>query len=140
MQFFDTKECEWSDVKLHFAGASPVKLLGFSFKATKEKEAIYGAGDRPIGIQSGNRSFTGELKFHKGVLDDLNAASRIAGGADVLDAAADVIVTFKAKGSRQLQTIVAVNVEITEYDYNMQQGAKSMEVTLPIVFLDLKIS
>lgn len=139
MNFFDTAECEWADVKMHFAGASPKKLLGFSFKASKEKEAIHGEGDKPIGIQSGNRSYTGELKFHKGVLDDINKAALLAGGKDALDIAADVVVTFKAKGGRQLQTLTAVNVEITEYDYNMQQGAKSMEVTLPIVFLDLKI-
>ncbi len=102
MQFFDSAECEWPDAKMHFAGASPKKMTGFSFIASKEKEPLYGEGDIPLAIQSGNRAFSGELKFHKGVLDDLNKAALAAGGRDALDIAADVVVTFKAKGARAI--------------------------------------
>lgn len=139
MQFFDTAECEYADAVMHLAGARPRKMTGFSFKASKEKEAIHGEGDRPIGIQSGNRTFTGELRFHKGVLDDINKAALAAGGRDALDIAFDVVVTFKAKGARTLQTLTAIGVEITEFEYAMSQGDKSMQITLPVVFLDFKV-
>jgi hypothetical protein len=46
-------------------------------------------------------------------------------------------VTYKAKGTRALQTDVLAGAEIKEFEKGWEQGATSMEITLPIVFLKL---
>lgn len=135
--FFNTKECEWSDVSVQIAGALVTKLRGISYKATKDKELLHAAGDEPISIQSGNRTYEGQIKVLKGALDDMNRAAIAAGGSDVLDLAFEVVVVYKPKGSRVLQTDVLVNVEIKEFEKGWDQGAKSMDVTLPIIFTKL---
>jgi hypothetical protein len=135
--FFDSKECEWADVKVFIAGKELTKLRSVRYKTKKEKELLHAAGDKPISIQSGNRDNEGTIKILKGALDDLNRAAVSAGGQDVLDIAFDVVVTYRPKGVRALQTDTLVGVEITEFEKAMDQGAKSMEVELPIIFLDL---
>ncbi len=135
--FFSTKECEWSDVTVQIAGATVTKLRGISYKAMKDKELLHAAGDSPISIQSGNRTYEGNIKVLKGALDDMNRAAIAAGGKDVLDLAFDVVIVYKPKGSRVLQTDVLVNVEIKEFQKGWDQGAKSMDVDLPILFTDM---
>jgi hypothetical protein len=67
----------------------------------------------------------------------MNRAAIAAGGDDVLDLQFDVVVTYKAKGTRALQTDTLIGVEIKEFEKGWEQGAKSMDVTLPIVFMKL---
>ena len=135
--FFNSKECEWVDLLVIFAGSRLIKLRGLKYKASKDKQLLHAAGDEPISIQSGNREYEGELKVLKGALDDMNRAAIAAGGEDILDIAFDIVVTYKAKGSRILQVDTLVNVEIKDFEKGMDQGAKYMEVTLPILFTKL---
>ena len=51
------KECEWVDFALHFGGVQVTKIRGVSYKASKDKDLLHGAGDEPISIQSGNRTY-----------------------------------------------------------------------------------
>lgn len=138
--FFDTKECEWSDVKVQIAGANVTKLRGISYKATKDKELLYSTGDSPVSVQSGNRAYEGQIKLLKGALDDLNRAAIAAGGEDVLDLAFDIVITYRQKGSRAMQIDTLIGVQVKEFEKAMEQGAKFMDVTLPIVFLTKKIN
>ena len=137
MPFFDSKDCEWADMTVIFAGSPLTKIRGLKYKATKEKELLHSAGDEPISIQSGNRTYEGQIKVLKGAIDDMNRAATAAGGDDVLDLQFDIIVTYKPKGTRQLQTDTLVGVEVKEFEKGWDQGAKNMDVTLPIVFLKL---
>jgi hypothetical protein len=135
--FFDSKECEWADMTVLLAGATLTKIRGVKYKATKEKQLLHAAGDEPIGIQGGNRTYEGQIKVLKGALDDMNRAAIAAGGDDILDLQFDIVVTYKAKGTRALQTDTLVNVEVKDFEKGWEQGAKSMDVTLPIVFMKL---
>jgi len=71
MDFFNSKECEWADMEVLLGGAIVTKIRSIKYKASKDKESLYAAGDQPIAIQSGNRSYEGEIKILKGCLDDL---------------------------------------------------------------------
>lgn len=135
--FFDSKDCEWADMTVMIAGATLTKIRGIKYKASQEKKLLYAAGSEPVSIQSGNRSYEGEIKVLKGALDDMNRAALAAGGDDILDLQFDIVVTYKAKGTRGLQTDTLVNVEVSNFEKGWDQGAQSMEVSLPIVFMKL---
>jgi len=135
--FFDSKDCEWADMTVMVAGATLTKIRGVKYKASKEKHLLHAAGDEPISIQGGNRSYEGHIKVLKGALDDMNRAAIAAGGDDILDLQFDIVVTYKAKGTRALQTDTLINVEVKDFEKGWEQGAKSMDVTLPIVFMKL---
>ncbi len=135
--FFDSKDCEWSDMTVMVAGATLTKIRGLKYKASKEKKLLHAAGDEPISIQSGNRTYEGQIKVLKGALDDMNRASLAAGGDDILDLQFDIVITYKPKGARILQTDVLVGVEVKDFEKGWEQGATSMDITLPIVFMRL---
>jgi hypothetical protein len=125
MDFFDSKEAEWADMEVFIGGAQ------------QEQEALHAAGNEPIGIQSGNKSYTGEIKLLKGAIDDMNRAAKLAGGNNLLDIAFDLVITYKAQDTRPLQSDTCVGVRVQHFEKGWDQGAKSMDVTLPIVFLRL---
>lgn len=138
IQFFDSQECEWADMTVLFAGSPLTKIRSIKYKATQDKEALYAAGNEPISIQSGKRSYEGEIKVLKGALDDMNAAAVAAGGGDILDISFEIVVTYAPKGTRPLQTDTLLGCQIKDYEKTWEQGAKMMEITLPIVFLGFK--
>jgi hypothetical protein len=136
MDFFDSAECEWADMSVFFAGAQLTKIRGLKYRSAKKKELLYAQGDAPISIQSGNRSYEGEIKVLKGAIDDMNRAAVNAGAKDILDLEFDIVVVYAARGTRALQTDVLVRCQVKEYQKGWEQGAKMMEVNLPILFLD----
>ncbi len=135
--FFDSKECEWADMAIIFAGAPLTKIRGVKYKAAKDKQLLHGAGDEPISIQGGNRTYEGQIKVLKGALDDMNRAAILAGGNDILDMQFDIVITYKPQGTRPLQTDTLKNVEVKDFEKGWEQGAKNMDITLPIVFMKL---
>lgn len=135
--FFDSKDCEWADMTVMIAGATLTKIRGLKYKSEKEKKLLHAAGDEPISVQSGKRTYEGELTLLKGAVDDMNRAAVTAGGSDILDLQFDVVITYKAKGTRALQTDTLVGVEVTGFEKGWSQGETYMDVTLPIIFMKL---
>jgi hypothetical protein len=135
--FFDSKDCEWADMTVMFAGSPLTKIRGVKYKAAKDKQLLHAAGDEPISIQHGNRTYEGQIKVLKGAVDDMNLAAIAAGGDDILDMQFDIVITYKPKGTRALQTDTLVGVEVKEFEKGWDQGAKNMDVVLPIVFMKL---
>jgi hypothetical protein len=135
--FFDSKDCEWADMTVMFAGSPLTKIRGVKYKAAKDKQLLHAAGDEPISIQSGNRTYEGQIKVLKGAIDDMNNAAQAAGGEDILDMQFDIVITYKPRGTRPLQTDTLVSVEVKDFEKGWDQGAKNMDVTLPIVFMRL---
>jgi len=138
LSFFSSKECEWADMQVLFSGAPLVKIRGLQYKMMQDKAPLHAQGNKPYSIQKGNKSFEGEIKVLKGALDDMNRAAIAAGGDGALDMEFDLVVTYLPKGGRQIQIDTLQNVQIKEFQKGWDQGAKEMECTLPILFLDLK--
>lgn len=138
LAFFDTSECGWADVRVHANGVRIRKIRGIKFGVKVDKEWLYAEGVDPFEIKSGNKEFPAELKLLKGACDDLNDAAVAAGGDDATDISLDITISFRPKGSRKVRVYTLRGFEITEFNYEMMQGDKQMEVTLPAMFLGLK--
>lgn len=135
--YFDSKEAAWSDIKVVIAGREVTGIRGVSYKASQEKEHLFGAGDEPIGIQRGNRTYEGEVKLLKYELDLLQDAAHLAQARDIMDIRLDIIVTYQ-KGTGPLQTDALLGVEFQEFQKGMDQNAKFMEISIPILFMRLQ--
>lgn len=138
MEFFDSKECEWADIRLHIAGAGVLKFTGISWGVKQEKEYVRQAGDEPAGINRGNREYPCEITVKRGALKDINKAARLAGGRDILDISLPVTVTYAAAPGRAQQVVKIKAVEITEFQEKWTQGDKQQEVTLPALALGIE--
>ena len=127
---FNSKEYEWADVSAVIAGRSVTGLRGVEYKTSQEKEALYAKGNKPHGIQRGNKSYDGTITILQ---------SELAAGGDVLDARFNIIVSYgNPSYGDNIKTDLLVGVEITEVPKGLKQGDKFMEVALPIIMLDVK--
>ena len=66
---FSTTECAWSQTSIKMLGRTIIGIRGFEFEKTIDDEYIYGAGDEPLDITSGNKSYPGSIKLLKYELD-----------------------------------------------------------------------
>ncbi len=131
----NTKECEWRDIEVFVDGVKVTKITNIEYTPEQEKEAIYGAGDTPISIQSGNRSYNGTMTLYKNAVDALNRAAVAADFRDLLDLQFLVVVHYRQRGNRLQQTDTLQGLEITSYKRGMEQNAKSNPIELPFIYL-----
>ena len=131
---FDSKEYEWADVTVVMAGRDVTGIRGVSYTAAQEKEALYAKGNKPHGIQRGNKSYEGSIRILQSELDALNEAA----GGDVLDVNFNIIVAYgnPSKGD-VIRTDLLSGVEITSVPKGLNQNDKFMEIELPLVMLDV---
>ena len=57
----NTREYEWSDVNVIVAGRPVTGIRGVKYSSKQEKELLHAKGNKPIGIQHGNKTYEGEL-------------------------------------------------------------------------------
>ena len=131
---FNSKEYEWADVTVVMAGRDVTGIRGVSYTASQEKEALYAKGNKPHGIQRGNKSYEGSIRILQSELDALNAAA----GGDVLDVSFNIVVAYgnPSKGD-VVRTDLLSGVEITSVPKGLNQNDKFMEIELPLVMLDV---
>lgn len=136
---FSTKECAWSHTSLKILGATIVGLRGFDFEKNFEKEYLYAAGNEPIDIQPGNKSYPGHLKLLKYEVDKMNDAALLAGYEDITEVPHEAIVitcSYKKVATDAARTITAMGVAFTNLKEALEQNGKMTEITLP--FLSMK--
>ena len=131
---FDSKEYEWADVTVVMAGRDVTGIRGVSYTASQEKEALYAKGNKPHGIQRGNKSYEGSIRILQSELEALTAAA----GGDVLDVNFNIIVAYgnPSKGD-VIRTDLLSGVEITSVPKSLNQNDKFMEIELPLIILDV---
>ena len=138
ISFFDSKECSWKDLRVFVEGVEVIKITALKYGVKAEKEHLHAAGDEPIGVQTGNRTYTGSITLLLGAFNDLNAAAIAAGGRDVTDISFGIVASYKKQGSRAIQIDKLVSVEISEFEISNVQNQKKNEVMLPILFMGLE--
>lgn len=131
MDFFDSKEAAWSDIRLHIAGAGVIKFTGIKWGVKTETEYVRGAGDEPLDINRGNREYPCEIEVLRGALTDMNRAAIAAGGRDITDIDIPVTVTIRPAANRPLQVVKINQLVIEEWQESWTQGDKQAKVTLP---------
>ena len=130
----NTREYEWSDVSVVLAGRNVTGIRGVSYNSDQEKEALYAKGNKPHGIQRGNKSYTGSIRLLQSEYDALNAAA----GGDALNVSFNIIVSYGNPSMGDvIKTDLLVGAEITSKPKSLNQNDKFMEIELPIVMLDV---
>lgn len=129
---FNSREYEWKDVRALVGGRLLTRLRGVRYKVSKEKELLYGTGDEPVSIQSGNKSYEGEVTMLRSEYETLAQS----GGGTVLDLQVDIVVSYgnPANGDVMI-TDKLLGCQFTEEENSMTQGDKNEEITLPFIFL-----
>ena len=138
IKFLNGKEVEWADINVQIAGSPTAKFQSIKYGVKTEKKHLHAGGDDPISIQSGKREPTGSVKLLKGDVDVLNRAAIAAGGRDLTDLELDAVVTYRPKGlSRGLKIDTLVGIQISGYEYGMEENATEMPIELPFLYLSL---
>lgn len=135
---FNSKEYEWSDVSVVLGGRIITGIRGVEYKASLEKEVIYGKGNKPKGIQHGNFAYDGKITIFQSELEALDIAAKAA-NSDILQLNFEIVVSYgnPMKGDL-VHTDILQSCEITEISKSIKQGDKFMEVELPLIFLNKK--
>jgi hypothetical protein len=131
---------EWNDFDLYVNGVKTSKVVEFEAGVKTDKEYLYGAGSKPISIQSGNKAYPGKVTILKEHVDVMwLAAVAASNGGDITDVSFDIIGAFRAKGSRTLSRIACSGCEVSEAIFRIAQNAKNVQVELPFLALDIKM-
>lgn len=132
---FNSREYEWADITVVVAGRPVTGFRAVDYSSKQEKEALYAKGNKPHGIQRGNKSYEGSITL----LQSEYEALRQACGGDVLDASFDLVVAYgNASKGYAIVTDILVGAEVTEDNTEWKQGDKFQEKKLPFIFLDKK--
>lgn len=134
---FDNKEVTWANMKVVMLGKELTGIRGIKYKAAQEKELLHGAGDEPIGVQRGKRTYEGEIKLLKFEYDILVDAVQREGGRDILDLTADIVISYVKDNETIPRTDIIKGFQFKDFQKGWDQGAKYMEITLQIVFMNL---
>ena len=131
---FDSREYEWSDITVVVAGRDVTGIRGVSYNSDQEKEALYAKGNKPHGIQRGNKSYSGNIRLLQSEYEALNEAA----GGDALDVSFNIVVSYGNPSQGDvIKTDLLVGAEITSKPKGMNQNDKFMEIELPLVMLDI---
>lgn len=134
---FNSKQYAWSNVEVVLFGRSVTAIRGVKYKTSQEKETLYGIGDKPLSIQTGNKSYEGELTLLQSELEAIQ--KEVGNDCDIVDIPAfDIIVSYKMEGTGPLVRDVIKFAEFSEVEKSMSQGDKFMEITLPFIALDIQ--
>lgn len=132
---FDTREYEWADVTVVMAGRDVTGIRGVSYTSEQEKEALYAKGNKPHGIQRGNKSYTGSIRLLQSEYDALNAAA----GGDALNVSFNIVVAYgNPSNGDVIKTDLLRGVELTSKPKTLNQNDKFMEIELPLIMLDIQ--
>ena len=132
---FNTKEFAWSNVEIATLGRVLTRVRGVKYSSKKEKEYLHARGENPHSIQSGNKTYEGELMLLQSELEAIQR--QLGANEDITDLGGlNITVVYKPKYGTSLVTHILKNVEFTEDPREIKQGDKFQELTLPIMFLE----
>ena len=130
---FNSREYEFADVTVILGGKDITGRRGVKYSVKQEKEAIYGKGNLPHSIQRGNKSYEGEISLLQSELETLIANSP---KRDLMELQFDTVVSYGNPANGDVMvTDKLIGCQFTEYNKEVKQGDKFMEVSLPIIFL-----
>lgn len=132
----NTKECAWHQTSMKVLGATIVGIRGFEISKLVEKEYLHAAGNEPIDIQTGNKTYPGSLTLLKYEVDKMNDAALAAGYADITEVPHEAIVitcVYRKAITDTPRTLTATGIAFTGLAFAMQQNAKMTDVPLPFI-------
>jgi len=136
-----SSECSWTNAQVMLLGRTIKGIKGWEYKETIAKEFIYGAGNEPLDIAEGEVKNEGNLKLLGFEADALNKAAQASGYKNITRVPTDsIVITIRLQKSKTdpVTTVTISGVAFTETGGAMEQGAKTREVTLPFLALNIE--
>ena len=137
MPTFNSKEYSFSNVSVNVLGRTIRGFLGVKYSIKTDKAYLHGRGSNPLSIQTGNKTYEGELMLTQGELQALVITAKAADPLnDLTDVSFDIVVSY-GEGTR-VHTDIILGAEVMEYEKGMKQGDKHMEISLKFMALGIK--
>lgn len=135
-----SKECAWAQLEVAILGRTIKGLRAVEAKKSVEKEHIYGSGDEPLDIASGNKKYEGSIKVLGFEADAMDVIAKAAGYDDITDVPHEnIVMTLKWKKKKtdipNFKTVSGIS--FTETGFSQEQNAKMREVTLPYLAMSI---
>lgn len=132
---FNSRQYEWADITVLFGGVDLTGIRAIKYKEKAEMEPVYAKGRTPHSIQTGNKSYEGEIEM----LQSDYQALRIAAGGSITNVNVDIIVAYGNPLNGDFMTTDKIyGVRISESEIASKQGDKFMTVTLPFMALGIQ--
>ena len=130
----------WNNLTLTLLGRRVKGHRGFEFKTTNDADVNRGEKGVILDINDGNESHEGNFKLLGYEVDALNRAAQQAGYKNITKVPHDsvlAVLAFKKAPKDPIKTVQIVGIKFKETGGSMEQGAKSREVTLPWIAIDI---
>jgi len=137
MEFVTYDDVAWKEMSVAIEGADIGFIRGVRYAIESDDEPVYGKGDQPLFIGSGNDKYMGSFRFLKGTLDQLQVAAKSAGAANITKIRFTITVTYDPGDGRPLMVDTLSGCKISKWEKGWEQGAKYMDIDVPITFLSL---
>lgn len=138
MATFNSQQYAWKDIQVWVLGKRVAGLREIKYKVATEKEAVYGEGNEPQGIQFGNKTYEGTLTILQSELEALTLTAIAAGANDVTDLSGiDVVIMYAPPGGIKTIDIVKY-VSFQEFEKGMAQNDKYAEISIPFIALGIE--
>lgn len=136
-----SSECAWFSADIKVLGRSLKGVTAYEHTKSVEKEALYGAGQHALDIQSGNISCSGSITVLGYELAEMNLAAQAAGYDDILSIpheAVVITVTYRKTLVDPIETHVCTGVSFSEIKHSQSQNDKKREIALPFICMDIQ--
>ncbi len=130
---FDSEEYAFKDMKLVLGGRPVAGFRAVKFKIATVQEALHASGDDPWSVQSGNTTYTGEIRLLQSECEALIEAAKALGKSSPTKLTLTAIVNFSREVTEPMKTHEIKNFKFEEFEMGMEQGDTFMEVTFPFV-------
>lgn len=132
----DSSEFGWNDISVSYMGRVLTGIRGIKYKVKSDDDYLYGRGNKPLGIVSGNESVEGEIMLLQSEFDAADEAIKtINPKLKITDVKVDIVWSFERDSV--LKTEIIKSAKVSEYERGLKQGDKFMEITMPFKALDV---
>lgn len=135
MANFNSVEYAWKDLQVSLLGRMLVRVLEVEYEDTVELKEIYGRGNKPLAIQTGNYKYKGKLKVGQSEYIALVAAAQKA-GKRLPDLSLTLDVAYTLGTSLRRDRVLGLRIPGSKKA--LKQGDSDMEIDLPFIALDIQ--
>lgn len=137
-ELINGREYSWDDISIYINTTLVTRIQGITYKAEQEKSALYGKGNKPLCIQSANKSYSGSIKLLQSQFETLELYAKQQ-GKTLLDLSFDINVSYgePTKGDPMI-TDAIIGAQFTSAELKPEQGNTELIMELPFIALDIQ--
>lgn len=134
MANFNSVEYAWKDLQVSILGRLLVRVLEVEYEDTVEHKEIYGRGNKPQGIQTGNYKFKGKLVVGQSEYNQMVKVAKES-GKRLGDISLDINIAYLLDGELRKDRVVGAKFGGSKK--GLKQGDTEMEIELPYMAVDI---